>query len=70
LRDVCDTVHVLMLARVERETLAVRTGLIAAGAEELPTVEEAQANFTAALAALPEARSASSLMRERLKVAV
>jgi len=68
---VCDTVHVLMMARVERETLAVRTGLIASGtAEELPTVEEAQANFTAALAALPEARSASSLMGERLKVAV
>jgi len=67
---VCDTVHVLMMASVERETLAARTGLIAAGAEELPTVEDAQANFIAAMAALPVARSASSLMRERLKVAV
>jgi len=67
---VCDTVHVLMMARVERETLSVRTGLIAAGAEELPTVEEAQANFLVAIAALPEVRSANSLMHERLKVAV
>ncbi|GAC1376342.1 MAG: hypothetical protein NVSMB4_05050 [Acidimicrobiales bacterium] len=61
----CDVVHVLLMERVEREALAVRVGLIARGAEEMPTVEDAQAQFNDALAAPPE-RSSNDLMHERL----
>jgi len=67
---VCDIVHTLLMERVERETLAVRMGLIARGAGgELPSMEKAQADYDVALAAPPESRSTNSVMHERLKAA-
>lgn len=67
----CDTVWVLMMARVERETLAVRTGLIAQGAtEDLPSVDDAQGLFAEQLAAPPEALSTNDMMRRRLEAAI
>ncbi|GAC1374664.1 MAG: hypothetical protein NVSMB4_02360 [Acidimicrobiales bacterium] len=66
----CDTVYVLMLSRVEREALAVRTGLIARGVvDDLPSVDDALVEFDAQLAAPPEVRSTNSEMYERLRAA-
>lgn len=58
--EVCDTVHVLNLERIERQTLADRQvvmAAIAAGAKDmtLPSVQEAWDCYEEALVSMPAA---------------